>query len=466
MDFYNTHSLNQQFTDISLLSDTLYWLTFNSSQIYHSSQTHYTGSHSTVHGYITPLRHIILAHIQQFTDISLLSDTLSWLTFNSSQIYHSSQTHYTGSHSTVHRYITPLRHIILAHIQQFTDISLLSDTLYWLTFNSSQIYHSSQTHYTGSHSTVHRYITPLRHIILAHIQQFTDISLLSDTLYWLTFNSSDISLLSDTLYWLTFNSSQIYHSSQTHYTGSHSTVHRYITPLGHIILAHIQQFTDISLLSDTLYWLTFNSSQIYQSSDTLYWLTFNSSQIYHSSQTHYTGSHSTVHGYITPLRHIILAHIQQFTDISLLSDTLSWLTFNSSQIYHSSQTHYTGSHSTVHRYITPLRHIILAHIQQFTDISLLSDTLYWLTFNSSRIYHSSQTHYTGSHSTVHRYITPLKHIILAHIQQFTDISLLSDTLYWLTFNSSQIYHSSQTHYTGSHSTSLFFILNAVCLVEK
>jgi hypothetical protein len=154
LDFYNTHSLNQQFTDISLLSDTLYWLTFNSSQIYHSSQTHYPGSHSTVHRYITPL------------------------------------THYTGSHSTVHRYITPLRHIILAHIQQFTDISLLSDTLYWLTFNSSRIYHSSQTHYTGSHSTVHRYITPLTHIILAHIHQFTVISLLSDTLYWLTFNQS------------------------------------------------------------------------------------------------------------------------------------------------------------------------------------------------------------------------------------------------------------------------------------
>ena len=465
MDFYNTHSLNQQFTDISLLSDTLYWLTFNSSQIYHSSQTHYTGSHSTVHRYITPLRHIILAHIQQFTDISLLSDTLYWLTFNSSQIYHSSRTHYPGSHSTVHRYITPLRHIILARIQQFTDISLLSDTLYWLTFNSSQIYHSSQTHYTGSHSTVHRYITPLKHI-LAHIQQFTDISLLSDTLYWLTFNSSQIYHSSQTHYTGSHSTVQIYHSSQTHYTGSHSTVHRYITPLRHIILAHIQQFTDISLLSDTLYWLTFNSSQIYHSSQTHYTGSHSTVHRYITPLTHYTGSHSTVHRYITPIRHIILAHIQQFTDISLLSDTLYWLTFNSSQIYHSSQTHYPGSHSTVHRYITPLRHIILARIQQFTDISLLSDTLYWLTFNSSQIYHSSQTHYIGSHSTVHGYITPLRHIILAHIRQFTDISLLSNTLYWLTFNSSHLYHSSQTHYTGSHSTSLFFILNAVCLVEK
>jgi hypothetical protein len=194
--------------------------------------------------------HIILIPLkQQYTDILLHSDILYWFHWNNSlQISCSTLTHYTDSTETrVYRYLGPLWHIILTPLkQQSTDILLHSDTLYWFHWNNSlQISCSTLTHYTDStETTVYRYLVPLWHIILTPLkQQSTDILVHSDTLYWFHWNkSTDILLHSDTLYWFHWNKStdillhsrlhwnnslQISCSTLTHYTDSiETTVYR------------------------------------------------------------------------------------------------------------------------------------------------------------------------------------------------------------------------------------------------
>jgi hypothetical protein len=108
---------------------------------------------SSPRGHDTPLWHIILI------DMTLHSDTLSWLT------WHSTLTHYLDWHDT------PLWHIILI------NMTLHSDTLSWLTW------HSTLTHHPDWHDT------PLWHIILINM------TLHSDTLSWLKSNQSLLLLL-------------------------------------------------------------------------------------------------------------------------------------------------------------------------------------------------------------------------------------------------------------------------------